>query len=101
MRHSQNGWKKRRELAGAKFSDRFSLALGRENLYLSREFDLGKNINQSMNRTPKVFASRPRRRFFLTYSFFGKCRPQFWPGIAVDLLQCFAANCLYGGRTRL
>jgi hypothetical protein len=46
--------------------------------------------------------NRERLHLHMTYSF---CR-NFWgrglcPGIAVDLVQCFPANCLYGDRNGL
>jgi len=37
-------------------------------------------------------------RHIVFSEFFGR---GFCPGIAVDVLQCFPANCLYGGRNRL
>jgi hypothetical protein len=54
------------------------------------------------NRGAEVFmADTAAQRFYMTYSLlrerWGKA---LYPGIAVDLLQCFPANRLYGGRNR-
>jgi hypothetical protein len=41
-------------------------------------------------------------RIHMTYSFLRKILGAgFAPGIAVDVLQCFPANCLYEGGNRL
>src|SRR5438552_1600031 len=37
---------------------------------------------------------------FMTYSFYGNFWARVLPRIAVDVLRCFPANCLYGGRIR-
>ena len=34
------------------------------------------------------------KRFHMTYSFLGIFGARFYAGIAVDVLQCFPANCL-------
>ena len=46
-------------------------------------------------------AIRIEAAFIRHMVFYGNVWAQVLPGIAVDVLQCFPANWLYGGRNRL